>query len=197
MRTICVFFVVISIVVSASAFGSISESGENAEKDFTALDIEREEYKQIFFDFLSANKVLNFNGITKWLTIDRYEAFLKKYPKSPLADEAKLRIAEFYNVIGQTRKAKKWLDDIIKNHPGSDMETLEAIYADKDSEAIYSGVRLISSGEKTAAWALYYRAIWFPENRKEDLLRMVNDYPESQKAREEAVRELILLMFKK
>ncbi len=70
------------------------------------------------------------------------------------------------------------------------MEELKVKYAFVNGEATYSNFELISSGEKTAAWALYYRAIWFPQNKKKDLLRIIKDYPESRKVVGFAKKEL-------
>jgi outer membrane protein assembly factor BamD (BamD/ComL family) len=185
MKTTRIFFALIFalMIFAAEAAASLSPAAENAteNKNPMALNNEAEEYKQIFFDFLSEDKWFDFDSITKRLTIDRYEKFIKKYPNGLLVDEAKLRIAEFYSVIKECWKAKKWLDDIIKNHPSSDMEELKVKYAFVGGQVVYKGVELVFKGEKTAAWALYYRATWFPSaNSKNDLLRIIKDYPESR-----------------
>jgi hypothetical protein len=197
MKTTCIFFALIFalMIFAAETSASLPPAAENAteNKNPMTLNNEVEEYKQIFVDFLCEDKWLDFNGITKRLTIDRYEEFVRKYPNSFLTDEAKLRIAEFYNVISQVWKAKKWLDDIIKNHPHSNMEELEIKYAFVGGQIVYSGFKLIFKGEKTAAWALYYRATWFPSaNSKNDLLRIIKDYPESKRVVKFAREELSL-----
>lgn len=139
------------------------------------------EYLSIFVEYLLASKPSKESDYflaVKSLTIDKYEEFIRKHPDSSFVPEAKLRIAEFYDVICQRKKAKIWLDDIIANHREDDHVSIKVYYS---LEGEYSRFELIPSGEKTAAWALYYRAIWFPKNKTEDLKRIVNEYKDSKK----------------
>ncbi|MBU1178923.1 hypothetical protein KKB69_01100 [Patescibacteria group bacterium] len=139
----------------------------------------RKEYLRIYENYLRSPKEGDYNKIVKELAIDKYEDFIKKYPESDLVDEAELRIAEFYSVIGQTWKAKKWLDDIIKNHPQGYHDSIKVNFA-CDGRS-YSSFELLPLREKTAAWALYYRGAWFSKNRREDLNRVVKEYKDSEK----------------
>lgn len=122
---------------------------------------ELEEYRRIFFENLHDQNLDWPEKCQK--IIAEYRGFLKKYPKSEFADEAKLRIAEFYELLWQKEKSLPWLNDIIKNHPQADYFSLTGTFR---------------PGVKTAAWALYYRGLWF--GRIGDLKRVLNDYPESE-----------------
>lgn len=100
---------------------------------------------------------------------DDYKSFLKKYPQSELIDDAKLRIAEFYELADQKDKAMPWLNEIIEEHPNADY---------------YSLVSHQNNGEKTAAWALFCRGYWF--KNRDDLLLLIEKYPNSPEAVKEA-----------
>lgn len=127
---------------------------------------ELEEYRQIFFGNLRDQSMDWPEKCQK--IIAEYLVFVKKYPKSEFADETKLRIAELYQLLWQKEKARPWLDDIIKNHPKADYFCLAGPY---------------QPGVKTAAWALYYRGLWFPRPESiDDWRRVLREYPESEEA---------------
>ena len=125
---------------------------------------ELEEYRRIFFENLR-DEDLDWPEKCRKI-IAEYRDFLKKYPQSEFGDEAKLRIAEFYQLSWQSEKARPWLDDIIKNHPRADYFSLGG---------------KIPPPAKTAAWALYYRGLWFPRPESiADWERVLKEYPGSQ-----------------
>ena len=125
---------------------------------------ELEEYKQIFFANLR-DQNLDWPEKAQKI-IDGYKEFIKKYSGNEFADEAKLRIAEMHELSFQKEKALPYLTDIIKNHPQADYFSLTASSSPKI---------------KTAAWALYYRGLWFmhPE-AVSDWERILAEYPESK-----------------
>ncbi len=126
---------------------------------------ELKEYRQIFFENLR-NQELDWPEKAEKI-INEYKNFLRKYPDSEFADEAKLRIAEFYELSFQKEKARPYLNDIIKNHPNAD----------------YFSLGSPCPGTKTAAWALYYRGLWFLRPQSiDDWERILREYPESKEA---------------
>lgn len=50
------------------------------------------------------------------------EAFLSKYPASPMADDAALRLAELAFESGRSEDGVRWLGTILTQYPGSDRE---------------------------------------------------------------------------
>jgi len=116
--------------------------------------------------------------------IKEYKDFVKKYPRSRLVDDAKLRIAEFYNIWGTAgegdfmkrklnvpenwrKEAATWLLDIVENH--------------SDAKAVsYPGPE--ESKEFTAAHALYFLYAWDRPQDKKYLEILVQKYPESEVA---------------
>lgn len=138
-----------------------------------SYDDERIEYERIFYQLFQDDSSWqeNFNN-----AVNSYKKFLKDYPASKFSPEAKLRIAELYQLLGQKSHAKPFLDDIIKNHA---------------ADAYYSIITHELDGEKTAAWALYWRAVWFKNlTPKKDLERIIKEFPESKKVVEDALIEL-------
>jgi len=138
-----------------------------------------EKYLKIFSNYLRTEKSAeNYYGDVKRLTISKYIKFIDKYPLSKFTDEAKLRMVEFYDFVEQRSRAKRWLDDIIENHPNDKYHVIKVYYTRRGDT--YSRFELLLTQEKTAGWALYYRAIWFPgknnENRKADIKRILKDY---------------------
>ena len=128
---------------------------------------ELEEYRQIFLNNMS-------NPDLYWpekgqKIIAGYREFIKKYPRGEFTDEAKLRIAEFYELLFQKGKSLPFLNDIIKNHSTADYFSL-----------YFSLNKKAQSAPKTAAWALYYRGLWF--HRPDDWERILRKYPESREA---------------
>jgi hypothetical protein len=129
---------------------------------------ELEEYRRIFFENLR-NQDLDWPEKCQKI-IAEYRQFLKKYPESEFSDEAKLRIAEFYQLSWQKEKSLPWLNDIIKSHPKADYFSLAGP---------------CRAGVKTAAWALYYRGLWFPRSESiDDWQRVLKEYPESEEVAE-------------
>ena len=117
--------------------------------------------------------------------IKEYKNFVKKYPNSRLVDDAKLRIAEFYNIWGTAgegdfmkrklntpenwrKEAAKWLLDIVENHPEA-----RAIYYPEPKE----------TKEYTAAYALYFLYAWDRPRDKKYLEMLVQKYPKSEAAK--------------
>ncbi len=127
---------------------------------------ELEEYKQIFFVNLR-DQNLDWPEKAQKI-IDGYKEFIKKYPGSEFADEAKLRITEMYELSFQKEKSLSYLNDIIKNHSQADYFSLGSKY---------------EQGAKTAAWALYYRGLWFPlPQSTDDWQKIIKEYPENKEA---------------
>ena len=128
---------------------------------------ELEEYQRIFFENLRDQNILD------WLEkcqkiIGEYLLFIVKNPRSEFVDDAKLRIAEFYELSYQKEKALPYLNDIIKNHAVADY---------------FSVIKGAQPNTKTAAWALYWRGLWFPRPESiNDWQKIINEYPESKKA---------------
>ncbi len=144
---------------------------------------DEKEYLKIFADFMRIEKGDKTDFAAAALkTAGDYERFIRDYPGSELVDEAKLRIAEFYELGYQKQRSEKWLDDIIENHLQSCYWQIKVIYGN----SYYERFILVPTETKTAAWALYYRALWFwyPagefEKAEEDLLAIINDYKESE-----------------
>jgi len=136
----------------------------------------RIEYLQIFAGYLRRrfSPTDDFCDSVEKSAIVPYMQFLKKYPSSELVDEAKLRIAEFYDVAFEREKARVWLDDIIENHPNDNYLAISVHYTPDRSG--YSSFELILTAEKTAAWALYYRGAWFKEHREKDFQTILEKY---------------------
>ncbi|MDP3052242.1 MAG: hypothetical protein Q8N42_01910 [bacterium] len=128
---------------------------------------ELEEYKQIFFANLRDQNILDWSEKCQKI-IGEYLLFIVKNPRSEFIDDAKLRIAEFYELSYQKEKALPYLNDIIKNHPDADY---------------FSVIKGAQPNTKTAAWALYWRGLWFmrPESVN-DWERILTEYPESKEA---------------
>ncbi len=165
---------------------------------------DEKEYLKIFADFMRVEKGDKTDFAAAALkTAGDYERFIRDYPGSELVDEAKLRIAEFYELGYQKQRSEKWLDDIIENHPNACYHRILVEYGekkikveskDKDGKVVedeftiiyYKDFKLMPTETKTAAWALYYRVLWFwyPagefEKAEEDLLAIINDYKESE-----------------
>lgn len=133
---------------------------------------ERGEYEKIFLGNLR-DQSLSWPEKCRKIIIE-YRLFIAKYPFGEFVDDAKLRIAELYELSYQKERALLFLDDIIENHPYADYFSLSPKY---------------ENGAKTAGWALYYRGLWF--KRPEDLQRLIKEYPENKKAVKLAKTELI------
>ncbi|MEK7566528.1 MAG: tetratricopeptide repeat protein, partial [Patescibacteria group bacterium] len=113
-----------------------------------------------------------------------YESVAEKYPNSRLVDDAKLRIAEFYNIWGTAgsddllerktrapenwrKEANRWLLDVVENHP--------------DDKAV-SYPKTEETGEYTASYALYFLYAWGAPKDKKYLEMLVQKYPASEAA---------------
>lgn len=141
------------------------------------------EYSLIFQQLLEKDRsVSELAEKTYPKIIKEYKDFVKKYPQSRLVDDAKLRIAEFYNIWGTAgsgdllkrklntpgdwrKKASMWLLDIVENHP--------------DSKAV-SYPRGEETKEYTAAYALYFLYVWGSPKDKKYLETLINKYPASE-----------------
>ena len=182
MKKCARFYFLVLFILSALGFGgNAGASLNNKTIDIKILLTKQEkggeEYLNIFATYLKTRKpVHTYYWAVKRLTISKYIRFIDEYPLSEFVAEAKLRIAEFYDVIRQTHRAKRWLDDIIKNHPDDDYYTIKVHY----KKMQYARFELLPSKEKTAAWALYYRAAWFPgknnSDRITDLKKILKQY---------------------
>jgi len=140
---------------------TIRSQQENAPSDEKA-------YRNIFLRLRFDDFNMSVPFYKRWqkycdLYIGAFENFVLLYPKSAFVPEAKLRIAEFYHLSYRKHRARKWLDDVIKNHSSDKHYSLHKKYKD---------------GDWTAAWALYYRGKWF--NREDDLKKIKISYPESR-----------------
>jgi len=128
---------------------------------------ELEEYQRIFFENLRDQNILDWSEKCRKI-IGEYLLFIVKNPWGEFVDEAKLRIAEFYELSQQKEKALPYLNDIIKNHPQADYFSLGSKYEEN---------------AKTAGWALYYRGLWFPSLQStKDWEKLIKEYPENKKA---------------
>lgn len=121
--------------------------------------------------------------------IKEYKTFIKNRPDSFLADEAKLRIAELYNLSGNTDKisaellkptkqkihfnknwrqnANFWLLDIVKNHPKSKHFSLRPIG---------------QTEEDTASFALFFLGLWNKDISYWE--KLLSEYPQSKSAKD-------------
>lgn len=175
-RLILVLTAFLFIGASGAFAGLKSDSVETG--DVSRYERERREYEEIFW--IQRDSVDGEWEVTFRRVVSRYEKFLEKIGNdSEFADDAKLRIAEFHQILGQKKRSKPYLDDIIKNHPD----------ADEYSINIHK-----NSGDKTAAYALYWRAAWFGPKKgklgdKKDLLTIFEKYRGS----EGAIYEVLLL----
>lgn len=144
------------------------------------------EYSLIFRQLLEKDRsVLELAEKIYPKIIKEYKDFIKKYPKSRLVDDAKLRIAEFYSIWGTAgsddllkrklnipenwrKEAKKWLLDIVENHP--------------EAKAVsYPGSE--ETKEYTSAYALYFLYAWSSPKDKKYLEALVQKYPASEAAK--------------
>ena len=143
------------------------------------------EYSLIFKQLLEKDRsVLELTEKTYPKIIKEYKDFIKKYPDSRLVDDAKLRIAEFYNIWGTAgsddllkrktktpenwrKEANRWLLDIVENHP--------------DAKAV-SYPEPTETSEYTAAYALYFLYAWSVPRDKKYLEMLVQKYPQSEAA---------------
>lgn len=146
-------------------------AGPHADTNYNGQD--SLEYEQIFWQIKDAPA--DEEGWKKACLkmVGDYKVFLEKYSQSQLIDDAKLRIAELYQLAGQKNKAKPWLNEIVEKHPDADY---------------YSIVTHQNNGEKTAAWALFWRGYWF--KNKDDLRLLIEKYPDSPEAVREAKQVL-------
>jgi len=131
------------------------------------------EYERIYWQFREAPLGKRGWDSTCVKIAEDYQKFIAQYPKSDLIDDAKLRIAEFYQLAELTGKAKPWLMDVIQNHPDADY---------------YSIIKHGANGEKTAAWALFWRGYWWKEAKYLQLI--IKNYPNSPEAVEQAKKVL-------
>jgi len=166
MRVILFLSLIFTALINP-VFGTSNAQILFGDRNYYGLDFV--EYERIFWQIKNASAEESQWRKACLEIVKNYQTFLKDYPKSELVDDAKLRIAEFYELGGRKDKAKKWLDEIIKNHSEADY---------------YSIVIQKNNGEKTAAWALFYRGYWFKE--KKYLLLIVESYQNSPKAVEQA-----------
>ena len=132
------------------------------------MPTDEKEYREIILGSHFDNFNMNTSFKERWQRycddhILAFRNFIDKYPESAFVPEAKLRIAEYYQLSFRKHKARKWLDDIIKNHT---------------NDKHYSLRKKHEVEEWTAAWALYYRGKWF--NKKADLKKIIINYPESR-----------------
>ena len=143
------------------------------------------EYSLIFKQLLEKDRsVLELTEKTYPKIIKEYKDFIKKYPNSRLVDDAKLRIAEFYNIWGTAgsddllerktratenwrKEANRWLLDVVENHP--------------DDKAV-SYPKTEETGEYTASYALYFLYAWGAPKDKKYLEMLVQKYPASEAA---------------
>ena len=174
--------------------------GCGVEKGTVKADVKPEKKAEVFENKTDENKAfLEYSLIFKQLLekdrsvselaektypkiIEDYKDFIKKYPQGRLVDDAKLRIAEFYNIWGTAgsgdflerqisvpenwrKEAAVWLLDIVENHP--------------DAKAVsYPGPE--ESKEFTVAHALYYLYAWGRPQDKKYLETLVQKYPASE-----------------
>ncbi len=127
---------------------------------------ELQEYARIFFENIRKQNVDWQEKFQK--IIDEYKNFINKYPRSEFTDEAKLRIAEFYQLLDNKEKSFPYLNDIIANYPNADYFSLGSRFEPK---------------AKTAGWALYYRGLWFLRpNSINDWEKLLEKYPGNKEA---------------
>lgn len=177
MKKIILLLALAFFAGASGAFAGLKNDGVET-GDIPRYERERQEYEAIYWDH--KNTIDGEWEVAFKRVIGRYEKFLKKIGNdSEFADDAKLRIAEFHVILYQKKMARPWLDDIIKNHPDADSYDIQLHK---------------NSGDKTAAYALYWRAAWFgPKKGKlgdqKDLLTIFEKYRGS----EGVIYEVLLL----
>ena len=163
MKKFCLIFVSLLMLIFNFSSPANAATQEEILKN-TEIYPELKEYRQIFFANLR-DRDLDWPEKSQKI-IGEYLLFIVKHPRNEFVDEAKLRIAEFYELSYQKKKALPYLNDIIKNHSQDDYFSLGSKY-NKDT--------------KTAAWALYYRGLWFIRPQSiDDWQRVLKEYPESK-----------------
>ncbi len=107
----------------------------------------------------------------------RLEAFLRQWPESPLADDARLRLGELALERGDTDTALRHFDFVVRNYPDSDQVDLARLRAGqvhlqrgdpRSAEHVLQGMRLsrLSREEQRAA----YRAL--TDSAPDDVTRL-------------------------
>lgn len=122
-------------------------------------------------------------------TIGRYQQFIANNQDSNLIDEAKLRIAELYNLMPPPNPASlAYLNNIISNYVQADHYSIRR---NRLTDELYLDTNPVC--EKTAAWALFYKAIWFKSNKEQAkacLEKILSEYQTSTKVHMLAQEEL-------
>jgi hypothetical protein len=124
--------------------------------------------------------------------IEPLREFLKDHYGSAIAGETKLRIAELLFLIGDYNHCKRYLDDIIEKNVDDDHWSVQTTNKGTREypDLVY---HLTKSSEKTAAWALYWRALWFRTSWRADLKRILTEYRMSDRVVSLALRLSIRL----
>lgn len=147
--------------------------------DFGQMKVE-EDYIRIYCNFFDVvqDPIRGIGSAVEASSIlDMIKNFIEVNPRSRLVDEAKLRAAEICDLMDRMDEAKKWLDDIIKNHPNASYTAVDQIQE-----------KLVYTNEKTAAWALFYRARRFKECKDADLKTLFTEYKSSERPVQSARR---------
>ena len=120
------------------------------------------------------------------------EAFLKKYPASPKADDAILRLAEIAFESGRQEEGVRWLGTILTQYPGSDREPtarlrLAELEYGRDRRVAARGLiapvdfRRISDEDQRAALRLRVSLSQTPVERMENLAELQTSLRETAK----------------
>ena len=120
------------------------------------------------------------------------EAFLKKYPASPKADDAILRLAEIAFESGRQEEGVRWLGTILTQYPGSDREPtarlrLAELEYGRDRRVAARGLiapvdfRRLSDEDQRAALRLRVSLSQTPVERMENLAQLQTSLREAAK----------------
>ena len=120
------------------------------------------------------------------------EAFLKKYPASPKADDAALRLAEIAFESGRQEEGVRWLGTILTQYPGSDREPtarlrLAELEYGRDRRVAARGLiapvdfRRLSDEDQRAALRLRVTLSQTPVERMENLAQLQTSLREAAK----------------
>jgi len=178
------FIIFTLILVDIGVASASFQVDKNTLLNKRSMSIDEREYLDILFHSHFDNFDMSVPFYKRWqkycdLYIKAFEVFIKKYPKSTFVPEAKLRIAERYHISYRKSRARRWLDDLIINHP---------------NDRHYSSRKKYVGSEWTAAWALYYRGKWF--NEKDDFEKIKIRYPGSRVLEEKSIDAVDKILIK-
>ncbi len=118
--------------------------------------------------------------------VGKLEEFIKRKPRSFLADDARLGMAEIYHSLAEQIKKDRGQQDLnaelSKNWMAKANEQLIYLVANHRNGLYFNVFEGVETKEPTAALALYYLGVW--NNNLYFLEQLAEEYPDSKIGRE-------------